>query len=116
MCVLRQENMRIKPKIVKKWKILQKTAPFLIIGMAVITAGSFFCGRYFYTDIERGKKQLAAAFWNAGEEILWKQIFPLEVRENNEDGYANVTTFLLCPFSFTMLHLYIYSLLLVSTS
>ena len=26
--------MRIKPKIVKKWKILQKTAPFLIIGMA----------------------------------------------------------------------------------
>ena len=87
MCVLRQENMRIKPKIVKKWKILQKTAPFLIIGMAVITAGSFFCGRYFYTDIERGKKQLAAAFWNAGEEILWKQIFPLEVRKNNEDGY-----------------------------
>ena len=79
--------MRIKPKIVKKWKILQKTAPFLIIGMAVITAGSFFCGRYFYTDIERGKKQLAAAFWNAGEEILWKQIFPLEVRKNNEDGY-----------------------------
>ena len=79
--------MRIKPKIVKKWKILQKTAPFLIIGMAVITAGSFFCGRYFYTDIEREKKQLAAAFWNAGEEILWKQIFPLEVRKNNEDGY-----------------------------
>lgn len=87
MCVLRQENMRIKLKIVKKWKILQKTAPFLIIGMAVITAGSFFCGRYFYADIERGKKQLAAAFWNAGEEILWKQIFPLEVRKNNEDGY-----------------------------
>ena len=55
--------------------------------MAVITAGSFFCGRYFYTDIEREKKQLAAAFWNAGEEILWKQIFPLEVRKNNEDGY-----------------------------
>lgn len=54
--------MRIKPKIVKKWKILQKTAPFLIIGMAVITAGSFLGVRYFYTDIEKGEKTAGGCF------------------------------------------------------
>lgn len=76
--------MRINPKIVKKWKILQKTAPFLMIGMVLITAGSFLCGRYFHTDIEKWRDQLVTAFWNVGEEILWQQIFPLEKAEKSK--------------------------------
>ncbi len=76
--------MRINPKIVKKWKILQKTAPFLIIGMALMTAGSFLCGRYFHTDIEKWRDQLVTAFWDVGEEILWHQIFPLERTEKKK--------------------------------
>lgn len=88
--VLRQEKMRIKPKIVKKWKILQKTAPFLIIGMAVITAGSFLWAGYFHTHMEKWRDSLAAAFWNAGEEILWQQIFPLEKAEKKGTDHKKI--------------------------
>ncbi len=76
--------MRINPKIVKKWKILQKTAPFLMIGMVLITAGSFLCGRYFHTDMEKWRDQLVTAFWDTGKEILWQQIFPLEKAEKKK--------------------------------
>mgnify|MGYP007001930886 CR=1 FL=1 len=42
---------------------------------------------FLYRYRKREKTAGGCFFRNAGEEILWKQIFPLEVRKNNEDGY-----------------------------